>query len=247
MILNDFIIDIPDVTIKGGLVGDLSPGTLINKKTQERYNVILKKQKFEDGKPLDHTSPLFGNEIHFYNNIWKQLRQFYEDKTGKRLDIVPECFGTDDELKQLVLENLATEGYVVLDKMKCYDDDQFCKIFETIGFFHGISMAFKQQNCEQYESFLKPIHYLYREHFKNGGITSNAVQIFSRYIQKYFDLETEKELIKKLQLYENRGAELIYKTFVEDVSKNVLLHGDFWSNNIMLKYDVSIVFRKHSC
>lgn len=245
MNLNEFFVDIADVVENGGLVGDLSPGVLIRKKTQERHNVLLKKQKLSDGKPLDHTTPLFENEIHFYKNIWTKLRQFYEDKTGQTLDMVPECFGTlDGELKEILLENLATDGYVILDKMKCYDDEDICKIFKTIGIFHGISMAFKQNNCEEYEHFLKPIHYMYREDFKNERIISRGAQYFSGYIQKYFDPKTEGAVINKLRLYENRGANIIYKCFVEDVSRAVLLHGDFSSNNIMLKYDVSSLFTK---
>lgn len=240
----EFSVEISDDFQYGGYVADIFFLVVTNRKTQEKKNIVLKKQKCQNNKPLEFTNQLFLNETHFFKKIWMKLFEFYKEKTGKLLDIVPKCLSVaDDEIKKIVLENLAVQGFFIYDKTKSFEEEHIAKIFETFGRFHGVSMAFKNHNKEDYLQLLKPIYYKFKEDYKNVSVPGRTFQTLCGYIQKYFDPETETEVIKKLQLYQHEGSKLVSEAFDNDKNESVILHGDCWSNNIMLKKNVSNILQ----
>lgn len=238
---DEFSIEISDNIQHGGYVADIFFLVITNKLSQEKSYIIVKQQKCLNNKPLEFTNALFDNETHFFKNIWTKLSQFYEERTGKCLDFVPECLSVPDGgIKKIVLENLTVQGFVIHDKAKPFDEEHLGTIFKTLGRFHGVSRAFKHYNNKEYQQFFKPIYHKYKEDFtKDDSVTQRAFHTLCCHIQKYFDPETEASVLEKLKFYQTEGSKLVYESSEEEKDIEVMLHGDCWSNNFMLKYSVS--------
>lgn len=235
-----FSVEISDNVQHGGCVADIYFLEITNKETKEKNHIIVKQQKCTYNKPLEFTNLLFDNETHFFKDIWTKLCKFYEDRTGKSLDFVPKCLSVaDGGIKKIVMENLTVQGFVTYDKAKPFDEEHFRNIFAILGRFHGVSKAFKHHYNKEYQQFFKPIYHKYKEDFKKESVSQRAFHTLCHYVQKYFDAETEKYVIEKLKLYQNEGSKLVFQAFENDKSDGVMLHGDCWSNNFMLKYSVS--------
>lgn len=240
--ISEYSVELKAFDGKGeGFVGDILFFNLVNKKTQEQKSLVVKQQKGYNGKPFEFTAPLFDNEIHFYNTIWPTLHTFFQEKTGKILDIVPHCLATSTaEFKRLLLEDLLSENFLLYDKRKPFDKQHFSLILTTYGIYHGITMALKQQNNEEYNRLLEPLHPVWKTAYDNGSYLAKTLVLLSRKSKEFFDEKSEKSVIERLQVYEQEGPKILNECIAQVGGDGILLHGDCWSNNNMFRYKVSL-------
>lgn len=238
---DDFSVDIQKFDGKGeGFCGDLLFVTLTMKKTKEKKLLCVKQQKLFENKPIAFSCPLFDNEIYFYTEIGPTMKKFYQESTGKTLNVIPNCYATSGgEFRKIVLENLLSTNFVMYDKTKPFDDDHFSYIFNVYGIYHGISMALRILNVEEYEKLSTNLAPLWNTAYGRESYAGKVLMAISRSAKELFPDKRHRSLIEKLQIYENDGPEIINNCFINDHSSSVLLHGDCWSNNFMFKYGVS--------
>lgn len=239
--LNDFTIELNYFDGTGeGFSADIIFVALTEKKSPNKISIAVKQPKGSKGKPYDYTHSLFENEVHFYKTIWPTLRQFYEEGSGKSIDIVPHCFAvTTGNNKMLGIENLLWNGFVLYDKTNPFDDEHITNIFKTYGIYHGISMALKHLDVEKYNELLRPLNPLWKTAFGNDTFSGKRLIKLSGICKKLFDNNFHEPLIRKLQDYEENGPNIINDCLSQKESVGVILHGDCWSNNFMFKYGVS--------
>lgn len=231
-----------------GYTGEVVFIILTNKKSQEEKQFLVVKQQKPNNEKMDKiTKKIYEIELLFYETIWPTLHKSYQETTGKSLNFITNYLGSsrEDSLR-LIMDNNKANGFINCDKTKSFNADHIVKLFKTYGVYHGISMAFKEDNLDEFQRLSKALGNALKEiNTYDSMITNGIVRCFKE-IQEYFDPVTEKNLIHKLVEYENKGGEKLADCmYQEDEPQRALLHGDCWSNNLMFKYHVSINTMKH--
>lgn len=193
--------------------------------------------------PLDGHSGLyphvFVNELHYYSTILPELKKFEEAKGLSQLlkDITPKfyCGRFTEDQKYLVLEDLIERGFVLHDKTKFMPENTLKTVFETYGKYHAISWAFKHYHPEQYNQFFEGYVDVFPLMFEQKGFVTalkNAWEVC-------YEIFDSTDLVKREKIkFMVDNFEDCCSKFVNYRGKfSTLLHGDCWSNNIMLKYD----------
>lgn len=233
---NEYSVEIHnDYENEEGSVGNIFAATLHKGKSGEKLPVIMKQQKTGEDPVYTIVKEMFENEANFYKHIWKKMINF-----SKSVCVIPECIGIlEADQITIVLEDVTVQGFVLYDKLKCFDEEHFCLISKTYGVFHGLSMIFRYQNPNEYFEFENLLHPLFKDSFDESGYFSEKFSSVLRLIQHYFDEDTEGHILEKLHSYIKSGSKLVHVVLSQDVEQDVILHGDCWSNNMMFKYGVS--------
>lgn len=239
--IDDFTIDLSTNKVGEGFVADLIFVTLTKKNTLEKEFLVIKQQKNAEGKSLDWSNLNFVNEMYFYDSIWPSLHNFYTETTGKHLSFIPKCFGTSKTgVKMIAMEDVKNAGFDIYTSGKPLDEDHLKMTFKTFGIFHGVSMAFKERNCDEFLRFTNGVINEWRNQFTGEDLISKAVIKTVRAVQSLFDPVNEKKLIENLVKYEEKSIKIVHDVFNRDSVPRVITHGDSWTNNFMYRNDVSI-------
>lgn len=243
--INDFNIEVlGNIEIEQGLMKDIYSILLTHHKSREKIYIVLKQQAMVKGEVVDFYMNHYENETHFYRNIWKKFSQMYKDKTGKNLDIVPNCLGVSQSSVngtwRIAMENLSSKGFRMLNRTVCFNDEHFKILFRAFGKFHSLSMALKEENDLEYRNLLKPLKPTLENIIRGNEVFGKTIKGILRRARNYFDPISEGHLIEKIASFEEEGPEFCYRILTEDRYDGVILHGDCWSNNFMFKYDVSL-------
>lgn len=214
-----------------GFISEVIFVTLTHKITHKKIEMVVKQEKKGSEEVAEDLTPLFQNEINFYQSIWPFLKEYYKTATGKDLCMVPKCLGTwEVRGRQIILENINSQGYALYEKTKPFDDEHIRKIMETYVIYHGISMALREKDIDIYNQLVNQQTNMFKKAFEDES---------SQYC-KLFDYKKEKHMLDKLLTYVESGPKILKQVVNEEFPKGVILHGDSWSNNMMFRYNVSI-------
>lgn len=100
----------------------------------------------------------FNRELFMYNKVFKTIDLYFSKKkpSVKVLEYVPKLFWScGDKMKEsLVFQNLKTEGFTSWKKGKTLDFENTKMVVRNIAKLHGEVMAFRDQNPEEFESWI---------------------------------------------------------------------------------------------
>lgn len=173
------------------------------------------------------------------------LREFEQSKgviiEENGFNEYPKCYRTVDEgpNESVFLEDMSVRGFTMIDKSKEeVTADHVRLVMQSLGKFHAISFALKDQQPEQFKQ-----------------LTSNMQELFVRrddaFFRAYFNKQVESAsnavsapedahlLIKLKKLFEKDALD-IAADCLHDSSNDtgsVIVHGDAWQNNTMFRYD----------
>lgn len=242
--IENFEISVQDPNKKGeGYLGQIFFICLKDKRNGKHLNYVVK-QAFSDKTIRDFTPirNIFLNEIYFYTTAWPKLLKFQGGipKTY-HFNHIAKCFATipEENFERLVLENLKLQGFVMHDKKKALEKEKFEFIFKLYGKFHSASLAYKALHPEEFSEMTKSFHDIFAKFFDNKAFAD---------VNKYTHVQCLESLqpgvddavIEKYKHYVDDGVKLFKDTLVNG-KYTALIHGDCWSNNMMFKYDVSLI------
>ncbi|XP_072390748.1 uncharacterized protein [Diabrotica undecimpunctata] len=235
-----------DVTIhvgnkKGeGYIGEIIFASFKNKKTLKEDHLVIKKvfssDKEETRAFLSHS---YLNEINFYINIWPAFKTFQKSFIStKLLDVVPKCYGTSSlsGSEKVILENLKFSNYDVHPKKVVVSDALYEEIFKLYGQFHAISFAMKHYQPKEYEKLTEPLHNNWLGFLNTDLCTRGIIDTFKA-LEKILELKNEDDLLRKIQPYVKNGVKIYEEGVKYKGAYSVIIHGDCWSNNMMIKYN----------
>jgi hypothetical protein len=202
-------------------------------------------------KLFQNTSATFRHELGFYQTILPSLRQFQQTQGsskslncfsqfyGGRLNPDPTAHSVDDSAI-ILLENLKSKGYTLIDRTIGFDLDSSKLILTKLAEFHGAALALKTTQDEFFTNNLTKYFdefHLYRIEGEIDFMTSDNM------INATIKMIEEDELCS-LHLNEIKAA---ITTCIANIKlpKNshkfsqdtfaTVIHGDVWTNNIMVK------------
>lgn len=99
------------------------------------------------------SADFFRNEYNFYTKIipaWQKFQQLYRPK--QPFQDYPLCFAAhcDGENDFIALEDLTVRGYNSFKRQGCINLEECLHVLRTLGRFHGISLAFKTLQPEEF-------------------------------------------------------------------------------------------------
>lgn len=171
---------------------------------------------------------MYLREVIMYSEV---LPQMYSHTIGEEY-LTPRCYHVDEK-QSLYLEELSESGYKMVNRDERLDFEHCRYALKSLAKFHALSVRVnKTRNIPQ----LVPKDKLYmRENF-NEEIRKGMLSGLPRFYQH---LPTD---IKQLYAEQINSFETIdWDNLIDDIHSNdnlsVLNHGDFWTNNVMFKYN----------
>jgi len=145
----------------------------------------------------------------------------------------------------LVMENVKKRGFVMFDKMRILPLDHFLLAMTNLAHFHGRWLAYRWK-LESGELTGEDVWSL--DKFKAALDTQKRAPQFvykqllnttAKTTKKILELEDRQDLIPNVRHFFNVTARQQLNRFMGNVVTPIdtCCHGDFWSNNIMFKYD----------
>lgn len=191
--------------------------------------------------------PSFLRESEFYETIYPMFRRFQEEKGINVKDDgfyqVPFCYEslTEDLSEGLFLEDLKASGFEMFDRLKDVTADHVNRLMESLGKFHALSLAIKDQKPESITILkeMKDVLLNRDDTFKEQ--MKSFLEISRNQVSDIINENANKDLKQKAHEHLDRDTFEIRKECIDGTSVEpyaVLCHGDCWNNNFMYRYEV---------
>lgn len=197
-----------------------------------------------------NSTKVFSREVTMYNKVLKLMNDFQIEKGISAEDgffDYPKCYGViEDEANDrfaLVMEDLKKSNYEMFDKFKPSDYNHVKLFMESLGKYHAVSFALKDQRPGIFEQF-KDLEDIFADQVEKSPDMMQAMFRFAydRAITAFEnDIAKENAVLTLKKLKEN---------FLRDLKNlpvgrksepfSVINHGDCWNNNLMFKYDEKV-------
>lgn len=205
-------------------------------------NTIIKSIPDNAARRKIFRSPdFFRNEIHFYENVLPAFEEFQRKRNPKNpFTEYPRCLLShcDGENDFIVLENINYLGYISPDRQSYITLEDCVLIIKALGRFHGMSIAFRNQdpvNFEKAANSLEEVYYSERLRSWYTKFLDDAMLVARDAVSKTFPNTKYEELANKF-LSENLYSDMI--SLVSEKSKfSVIGHGDCWTPNFLSKFE----------
>lgn len=222
-----------------GFLGEIILVDVQDAETSKRLSVVAKFAiKDEKIRKIGNVVQAYNNEIQFYTNIVPKLEEVQKLSLVHVPLAIPKFYHASsvpgDEF--LILENINKQGFQMLRMQQQLDHDHLSLILEKYAQFHGLSLAFKTFQPEEFDRLTSKLHHHYKNLFKTHG--GKLVELYQTVYDSLDDADSqpEKETIKKIIDHSDEISSTIIAGADDDFI--TLLHGDCWSNNNMFKYEI---------
>ncbi|XP_059482611.1 uncharacterized protein LOC132200863 [Neocloeon triangulifer] len=187
---------------------------------------------------------IFKKEINMYTKTLPLIRSTFH-KPNFPICIYHELNGTTDTL---ILKNLTTEGYRTRARRLGLDLDHCRLALSELAHLHGHSIAIRIKEPEKFNECIAQEYAdtMYEESkrsvtapFWENSLRGIGEAICQQLPSRYRELgELTRDLVAK-KSFEIAQKYILMPTDPEELSKAKLClnHGDFWSNNMLFKYD----------
>lgn len=191
---------------------------------------------------------VFIREAFMYNEVLPTFTAFQKEKglsTEDGFSEFPKCYGTMDDKANdrfvIIMEDLKAIGYQLFDKFRAADFNHVKLFAESLGKFHAVSFALKDQRPEVFAKFkdLKDV-FVQQVVDKPEAMVPMFHFFFDKSIAA-FKPEEEVEIKALTKLKETVVDELL-RTGSAEASEPfaIVNHGDCWNNNMMYLYGTEV-------
>ncbi|XP_065222178.1 uncharacterized protein LOC135846813 [Planococcus citri] len=172
------------------------------------------------------------NEVTMYTEVLPQMRRIVDNQDEF---FVPRHYYSDDDLS-LVLEDLSQSGYKCADRIQQLDIEHCFYALRSLAKFHALSVKLETTiglaECVKREPIFRP-----------EGVSEVNMAFIKSQVPVFIDSlpQNLKDRYPNMVTYfENFSCVEVLNDITDRLTStkfNVLCHGDFWTNNIMFKYD----------
>ncbi|KAF5295929.1 hypothetical protein FQR65_LT19863 [Abscondita terminalis] len=186
------------------------------------------------------TRRIYMREIFTYENILPTFRELQKNyKVPQVFDSYPEYYSssTTDAKEFLVMKNVFPLGYRNHNKFKTIDFNHALLVIKRLGQFHALSFALRKKN---FEAFCSLRNNAYDIEYQPGyELTSQPMMdLYGSFGLDSLDPEKDKVVYEKIQSFSQEYANVTKVAVREmfDSEHAVIVHGDFWTVNILFNY-----------
>ncbi|XP_025835681.1 uncharacterized protein LOC108734730 [Agrilus planipennis] len=232
-------------TTRGGYLG--IPSTIIieetgNGTTRKTLHLFLKSAP-KDSREAVPIRDIFVNEIAMYEEVLPNYLKFQKEKlVTDPFQSTVKCYRSsaiyDNEF--LVFEDLTKSGFVLWDKTKPMTTKCVEFILKETAKYHALSFAFRDQKPDEFDDLAKKLHVnVLTNFFETTPSFLHSLTMNVKYAMNLFDPVEDKKICEALDNFIENGIEpIVMGHAIEDNDKVVIIHGDSWCNNFMLKFEV---------
>ncbi|XP_059611132.1 uncharacterized protein LOC132258046 [Phlebotomus argentipes] len=187
------------------------------------------------------SADFFRNEIIFYEQIVPVFEHFQARRNPEHpFTEYPNCFSSfcDGNQDYVALDDLSKYGFRSADRHDGLDFAHCSLILKALGKFHGVSLAMKDQEPEEFTELARKIEEIYyTARFKswlNGFVKSQVLVARDAVEKEYPETEVEEKVLK---FTDNDLFDLLTDITHTKSPLSVISHGDCWAPNILVKYE----------
>ncbi|XP_045477849.1 uncharacterized protein LOC123683000 [Harmonia axyridis] len=234
-----------NIDIKGnsgigdGYMGDIIFFKVTMEKDSSVLSLVMKLAK--NNKALRDNSNLeenFRREIFMYETVFRSIESYFAKlkPNVKVLDYIPKLFWSNPEQgkEALVLENLKADGFTSWEKFKPLDFEHTKQVCRNLAKWHGEVMAFRDQNPDQFESWIPKLENIRYELLVQIGLIKHAYKNYRKVVEM-FEERGQHELAVKFKAQE-KNLEDFCKIAEKESDRLVITHADLWINNVLFKF-----------
>lgn len=182
----------------------------------------------------------FEREVYMYNKVLPELAAFQREKNindeadGGFFNF-PKCYFAISNMVSdhhvIIMENLRQKGYAMCDRNALIDFDCVSTFMTTIGRFHGVSFALKDQRPEVFETFREMDDIMLDMLFRSKGWED----VFNAGYDNILTMFKETRDVKYLSEVRANWSRYFQECLDSGVAApfEVIGHGDCWINNLM--------------
>lgn len=196
--------------------------------------------------------PCFLREITVYEELLPLFERFQHEKginvTTDGFYHAPICYHciSDPFTEAIFMQDLKLEGYEMYDRCQEISYDHALKAVENLAKFHAVSFAIKDQ-CKEDPAYKKCMEmediWLAR---RENKMMNDYMAGLSQRALGTLDSEKDAKIYERIKnVLTTSYIENLEKIVANDVAEPyaIVCHGDFWTNNIMYKSEVSSFFK----
>uniref|UniRef100_A0A1L8DN26 Putative juvenile hormone-inducible protein n=1 Tax=Nyssomyia neivai TaxID=330878 RepID=A0A1L8DN26_9DIPT len=186
------------------------------------------------------STDFFSNEIAFYDEIIPAFEEFQARKNAQNpFREYARCFLSfcDGEQDYLALDDLTKYGYEAADRQDGLDFAHCILAMESLGRFHGVSLAMKDQEPENFRKIAQKVtETYYSPHLKGwyNDFQKTQIMVAKDAVGKEYPGTKIEE--KMLQFTSGELYDLLSGITHADSPLAVIGHGDCWAPNFLIKY-----------
>ncbi|XP_055375525.1 uncharacterized protein LOC129608190 [Condylostylus longicornis] len=196
----------------------------------------IAKSSFEDDafsmeKMKDYD--IFNREIDIYQNILPKLREYLNEINDKEI-IFPTTIYVDYKNSGILFEDLSVESFIMPDRTKGLDEAHIKLALRKLAKLHATSAVLNEREPNSFKTYDRG--FFNRHTNSYASFFENNLRICGETVKKF-----GPEYIKYSEKIEKLVPQLMdigRKLFdVQEHEFNSFVHGDFWVNNLLYKYD----------
>ncbi|KAM8718196.1 hypothetical protein ACLKA7_004842 [Drosophila subpalustris] len=153
---------------------------------------------------------------------------------GSRISLEPQAKAVDKDAI-LVLEDLRYSNYVPSQRMKPFDLLHTKLALKYMAEFHALSIALRLKKPEVFETEIRPFFGKFDWHA--AAPESKATMIAETLADIREVTNHDDIMVKRIQELSNEFFSFLAAPPNEDNAFNSIIHSDFWTMNLMFKYD----------
>lgn len=245
--LENYEISFEEVKFQGdNFLGKIMYVSLGNKNADNCLELVVKQTT--KAVEMSFFQGIYKVEINFYEDIWPVLNRFQQN-FSIGFDKVPKYYASKITAgkEMIILENLKSHNFHIFEATKPLDWKHIELIFKSYATFHAMSYAFHELHPEEF-SKLKTLtnkRNMSLQDIPEPNTRQNEFLKFTKtnfeYVTKLFNENDDQDMIKKLKQYVETSDKSFFEASLYIGDTPMLLHGDCWSNNMMFKYNVSVL------
>lgn len=174
---------------------------------------------------------IYAKEIEFYDQIAPKMKKYLK-QLNETASLLPKTYGVCTKNNVILFEDLNTRNYVMKPIRKPYSVDEVKLVLKKLAAFHAICSKLQQNEENIFKNF-------------QDGIISQTIDGFNNHLLNQYDvvievISTWPDFVcyeDKLRRMRGNLVRKMREVFVPNREHfNTLNHGDFWRNNVMMKY-----------